>query len=324
MDTLYLVFVVLGFLAVVMLLEGLYLTWNAYRGPEARRIERRLAALSAGGNELVAAPLVKRRLLSEVPAIERVLLRLPRVHLLDRFLLQSGTGITVGSFFAVALALAAVGMAACALLGAPAVLWPIAAAAPVLVWLAYVQRRRLQRMYQIDMQLPDALDLMARAMQAGHAFSSALRLVGNDGPQPIAQEFLTVFDEINFGISFDKAMGNLAARVASGDLRFFVVAVLIQRDSGGNLAEILTSISALIRERHKLSGTIRVLSAEGRVSAWILTLLPFVLALVITLLNRRFIATLWTDPVGVRMVATALGLMLLGIWWMWRMVRIRV
>ena len=151
-----------------------------------------------------------------------------------------------------------------------------------------------------------------------------MRLVGTDGPQPIAQEFLTAFDEINFGIPFDKAMANMAARVASSDLKFFVVAVLIQRDSGGNLAGILTSIGTLIRERHRLAGTIRVLSAEGRISAWILTLLPFGLALVITLINPRFISMLWTDPDGIRMVAVALGLMLLGIWWMWRMVRIRV
>jgi tight adherence protein B len=253
-----------------------------------------------------------------------VLLRIPRVHLLDRFLLQSGTGLTVASFLAVAAALAAGGSVAALLAGAPAVFLPIAALLPVLGWAAYVQHKRRRRMHQIGMQLPDALDLMARAMQAGHAFSSALRLVGTDGPQPIAQEFMTVFDEINFGITFDKAMGNLASRVASGDLRFFVVAVLIQRDSGGNLAGILTSIAALLRDRQKLFGTIRVLSAEGRISAWILTLLPFILALAITLINRDFIALLWTDPAGVRLVAISLGLMLVGIWWMWRMVRIRV
>jgi tight adherence protein B len=324
MDTLYLVFVVLGFLAVFMLLEGLYLTWNAYRGPEARRIERRLQALSAGGHDVIAAPLVKKRMLSEMPAVDQLLMRLPRVHMLDRFLVQSGTGLTVASFLAVAVALAVVAAAAAALAGLPAGVLPLVALIPVAGWAAWVQHKRLQRMQQIDQQLPEALDLMARAMQAGHAFSSALRLVGTDGPQPIAQEFLTVFDEINFGIPFDKAMGNLASRVASGDLRFFVVAVLIQRDSGGNLAEILTSISALIRERHKLSGTVRVLSAEGRVSAWILTMLPFALALTISLINRRFISTLWTDPAGIRLVAVALGLMLLGIWWMWRMVKIRV
>lgn len=324
MDILYFVFVVLGFLAVVMLLEGLYLTWSAYRGPEARRVERRLQALSAGRDDRVAAPLLKKRMLSDVPAFDQLLLRLPRVHMLDRFLLQSGTGLNVASFLAVALVLALATMAAVAVAGVPAALLPVLAVVPVLLWAAWVQHKRMRRMWRIDQQLPDALDLVARAMQAGHAFSSALRLVGTEGPQPIAQEFLTVFDEINFGISFDRALGNLASRVASRDLRFFVVAVLIQRESGGNLADILTSIAALIRERHKLTGTIRVLSAEGRISAWILTLLPFCLALVITLINPQFISLLWTDPAGIRMVTVALGLMVLGIWWMWRLVKIRV
>ncbi len=103
-----------------------------------------------------------------------------------------------------------------------------------------------------------------------------------------------------------------------------MIAVVIQRETGGNLAEILTSIAALIRERQKLVGSIRVLSAEGRISAWILTLLPFVLAAAISLVNREFISKLWTDPLGLRMVGIALGLMLLGVWWMWRLVKIRI
>ncbi len=323
MDTMYLLFVVLGFFAVVLLLEGLYLTWNAYRGPEARRIERRLQVLSAGDGA-VKAPLLRKRLLSDVPAVERVLLQLPRVHALDRFLLQSGMALTVASFLLIAAALAVAGAVAASLAGMPLVVVLVCAAAPVALWAGYVQRKRLARMRMIDLQLPDALDLIARAMQAGHAFSSALRLVGTEGPQPIAQEFLSVFDEINFGIPFDQALGNLASRVASADLRFFVVAVLIQRDTGGNLAEILGSISMLIRDRQKLAGSVRVLSAEGRISAWILSLLPFVLALAITFVNRQFIAALWTDPLGVRMVGVALGLMAVGIWWMWRMVKIRI
>ncbi|MES2633729.1 MAG: type II secretion system F family protein [Pseudomonadota bacterium] len=323
MDTTFLLFVVLGFLAVVMMLEGLYLTWNAYRGPEARRIERRLQVLSAGDGA-VDAPLLRKRLLSGVPAIERLLLLLPRVHVMDRFLLQSGMGITVAAFLLVTVVLMAAGGAAAALAGLPVLVVIAAAIVPAILWFGYAQRRRLARMRMIDQQLPDALDLIARAMQAGHAFTSALRLVGTEGPQPIAQEFLAVFDEINFGIPFDQALGNLASRVASGDLRFFVVAVLIQRDTGGNLAEILGSISTLIRDRQKLVGAVRVLSAEGRISAWILSLLPFVLALAITFVNRQFIASLWTDPLGVRMVSFALGLMALGIWWMWRMVKIRI
>jgi len=324
MDPLYSLFVVLGFLAVVLLLEGLYLAWNAYSGPEARRIQRRLQVLSAGGSDIVAAPLIRKRLLSDVPAVERALLLLPRIHVLDRFLLQSGMTLTVAGFLAIAAAVALVGFVAVAMLGAPWWLERAVAAVAAALWTGFVQRRRRQRMQRIGLQLPDALDLMARAMQAGHAFSSALRLVGTEGPQPIAGEFLAVFDEINFGIPLDKALGDLAVRVSTSDLRYFVVAVLIQRDTGGNLAEILGGIAALIRERQKLMGSIRVLSAEGRLSAWILSILPFALALVISFVNRDFIAKLWTDPLGIRLAGFALALMLIGIWWMWRMVKIRI
>lgn len=324
MDPLYSLFVVLGFLAVVLLLEGLYLAWNAYNGPEARRIQRRLQVLSAGGSDIVAAPLIRKRLLSDVPVVERALLLLPRIHVLDRFLLQSGMTLTVAGFLAIEAAVALVGLVAAAMLGAPWWLCIAVAAFAAALWIGYVQRHRRLRMQRIGQQLPDALDLMARAMQAGHAFSSALRLVGTEGPQPIAGEFLTVFDEINFGIPLDKALADLAVRVSTGDLRYFVVAVLIQRDTGGNLAEILGGIAALIRERQKLMGSIRVLSAEGRLSAWILSILPFALALVISFVNRDFISKLWTDPLGIRLAGVALTLMLIGIWWMWRMVKIRI
>lgn len=324
MDLLYSLFVVLVFLAVVMFIEGLYLTWNAYQGPEARRIKQRLQALSAGGSDIVAAPLIRKRLLSDVAGIERILLRLPRIGTLDRFLLQSGMSLTVAEFLGIAAGLAVAIAAVLVLSGLSLALSAGAAVIPVVLWIVYIQRRRMQRMHLIEQQLPAALDLMAHGMQAGHAFSSALRLVGTEGPQPIAQEFLTTFDETNFGIPLDKALANLTSRVESDDLRFFVVAVVIQRETGGNLAEILMAIAALIRERQKLVGTIRVLSAEGRISAWILTILPFALAGVISLINREFISKLWTDPLGLRVVGIALALMLLGVWWMWRLVKIRI
>jgi tight adherence protein B len=324
MDTLYLAFVLLGFFAVVMFLEGVYLAWNAYLGPEARRIERRLQAISAGSHNIVAAPLVRKRLLSEMPAVERFLLEVPRIHALDRFLMQSGMNLSVAEFLGIGAALGLAGAAVGVAAGMPVAVSTAIAVVLVLLWAGYIQRRRAGRLHQIEQQLPDTLDLMARAMQAGHAFSSALRLAGSEGPQPIAQEFQMVFDEINFGVPAETALGNLASRVASSDLRFFVVAVVIQRETGGNLAEILVAIAALIRERQKLLGTIRVLSAEGRVSAWILTILPFALGGVMLLINREFISKLWTDPLGVRMMGVVFVLMMLGVWWMWRLVKIRI
>jgi tight adherence protein B len=129
---------------------------------------------------------------------------------------------------------------------------------------------------------------------------------------------------VNFGFSMQDALTNFATRVPSTDLHYFVVAVLIQRDTGGNLAELLDNISALIRARHKLYGTIRVLAAEGKLSAWILTLLPMVLALVINLLNPNFMQVLWKDDVGIKMIIGVVILMITGIFWMRKIIKIRV
>ena len=323
MDYLYYVFAILVFLAVAGFIEGAYLTWNAYRGPEAKRIEHRLQAMSAGAKS-VDAPLLKKRLLSDAPAIERLLLAVPRLHLLDRLLVQSGSSINVATLLGLALAFVLAGAGGAFFLSLPAWIVVAAAAGGACLPFAYIVRLRQQRIDAIEAQLPDALDLVARAMQAGHAFSSALQMVGTEGPHPIAEEFRTTFDEVNFGVSVQDALFNLATRVRSPDLRYFVVAVLVQRETGGNLAELLTGIAALIRERMKLKGTVRVLSAEGRLSAWILSLLPFVLAAVISVLNPRFVALLWTDPAGIRMAAGALVLMVLGIFWLWRTISVRI
>ncbi|HEX5372290.1 MAG TPA: type II secretion system F family protein [Aquabacterium sp.] len=324
MDWLYFVFVILGFFAAVMFLEGLYLAWSAYMGEEARLIARRLRVMSGERTQIETASLVKKRMLSDVPAIDEMLSRLPKVQSLDAFLAQSGTSVNVASFLGIGLLLFLGGLLVPTIFGMPLLISLILAAALLLLWVGYIHRLRSKRVFMIEQQLPDALELMARAMLAGHAFSSALLIVGTEGPQPIAQEFKTAFDEINYGVSTETALQNLAARVASSDMRFFVVAVLIQSETGGNLADILKSISKLIRERQKLVWQVRVLTAEGRLSAQILTGLPFVLAAVLSIVNRQFISKLWTEPMGLRLVAFALTLMVIGVWWMWRMVKIRI
>jgi tight adherence protein B len=323
LDYLYYLFVLLGFLAVALFLEGAYLAWNAYRGPEAKRIARRLHAMSAGqGTEQIS--IVKKRLLAQTPALDRLLLQLPRVHQVDRLVLQSGVRLNVASFLGLTLAGGVAGLILSRVLHLPA--WIAIIVVVAVAWLPtfYVYAAKARRLHTIEAQLPDALDLMGRAMRAGHAFTGSLKMVGDEMPEPIASEFRLTFDEINYGIPLQDALTNLATRVPSTDLRYFVIAVLIQRETGGNLAELLDNISALIRARLKLLGTIRVLSAEGRLSAWILTVLPFVLAAVINLINPDFMALLWKDPTGLKMVGGALALMIVGVLWMWRTIRIRV
>jgi tight adherence protein B len=148
--------------------------------------------------------------------------------------------------------------------------------------------------------------------------------VGDEMSEPISSEFRIAFDEVNYGISVHEALTNLIERVNSTDMSYFVISVLLQRETGGNLAELLGNLSNLIRERLKLLGAVRVLSAEGRLSAQILTALPFVVAMVINLVNPEFMKVLWTDPTGLKFVGGALLLMLAGYYWMRRIIKIRV
>ncbi len=323
MNYLYYLFVVLGFLAVVLFFEGLYLAWNAYKGPEAKRIERRLQAMSAGGN-LKSSSLAKQRLLSQTPGMEQLLLRIPRIHQLDKMIVQAGLSLSVASFIGLTLLAVIVGLGLAWLINLPVLAVIIGGVVAGFLPLLYMQSAKHKRMLTIEEQLPDALDFMGRAMMAGHAFPSALQMVGSEMPEPIAAEFRIVFDEINYGISTQDALKNLSVRVPSTDLSYFVIAVLIQRETGGNLAELLGNISSLIRARLKLLGTVRVLSAEGRLSGWVLTLLPFALGFVLQIVNPKFLSALWTDPIGLKMVGFALCLMVVGIFSMWRITKIRV
>lgn len=322
---LFFAFVVLAFVAAVLLLEGLYLTWSAYRGPEAKRIERRLRAMSAGGAGAAEASILKQRMLSESPPLQRLLLNVPRIQELDRILQQSGSQWSVSFLLGMTLLMAALAFFVATLI--PFLHWMFAALMAVggaVLPLLYILGKRTQRMRKIVEQLPDALDLISRALKAGHAFPSGLQMVGEEMQNPIAGEFRIVHDEINFGVAVPTALANLANRVPSPDMRQFVIAVLIQRESGGNLTELLANISALIRARLKLLLKIRVLSAEGRLSAWILCLLPFFLAGVINLINPKFMAVLWTDPMGLQMIYAAFVMMVVGALWMRKIIRIRV
>lgn len=325
MDYLFYLFVVLFFIAVTLLLEGVLLWWNTTRGPEAQRVARRVRLMSAGTHKDGDAPsLLKQRLLADAPTLAKVLLQVPRVHQIDRLLEQSGLSWSVSRFFGVSLVFLVIGFFLSRLLFLPLVFHLLLALAVAFLPLFYVLRQRQQRLQKFESQLPEALDLIGRALRAGHAFPSALKMVGDEMPEPISSEFRIAFEEVNFGISMQMALTNLAVRVPSMDLRYFVIAVLIQRETGGNLSEILDNISTIIRDRLKLLGKVRVLSAEGRMSAWILGLLPFGTAFVINLINPGFIAVLWTDPAGQRLMGGAAIMIIIGLIWMRKIIRIHV
>lgn len=324
MSSTYALFLMLGFLAVFLLLEGLFQLWNSTRNPEVKRVRQRLRAMATGHSQSVPGALVKRRTLSKIALVHEMLSLIPGTQRLDRLLLQASSGQTVAFLLATCL-LAVMAGAVLATAFHWTLVWGLAlviglASLPVLR-LRWIRSRRLNR---LSTQLPDALDLICRALRAGHAFSSALSMVGNEAPEPIATEFKTTFDEINFGISTKDALTNLAVRVPIADMRFFVMAVIIQLETGGNLAGLLAMLSNLIRERYKLFGKIRVLAAEGKLSAYILTALPFFVAGAIQVVNPSYMRILFTDPTGISITMGALGMMVLGVFLLWRITSFRV
>jgi tight adherence protein B len=316
---------VLSFVAGVLLLEGVYLLWNEQKGPDAQRLERRLRNLSAGAHGEAALKLLRRESVEDRPWLERLLLQVPRFSGVDRFLEQSGSSISISRFASISVGVSIASFLGASLLTSAPIWFMFAVGLMGLVLpFLFLSRMRNKRMYAIEEQLPEAIDLISRAMRAGHAFTTSLQMVGAELTGPIATEFRIASEELNFGVPIEDAFMGLAVRVPSDDMRFFVIAVLLQRETGGNLVEVLQNISRLIRERFALMGKVKVLAAEGKMSAWVLTLLPIGAGLGMYVTNPKMVGVLFTDPFGLKMVYGAGILMVLGVAWMWRLVKIRV
>lgn len=324
MSITYALFMVASFGAVVMLLEGLFLLWSDTSSPEVKRIQRRLRVMTVGRHRKSDVTLLKQRLLSVTPGVQHLLVRLPRVQQLDRLLLQAGSNKTVAHLLSVCLLAGFGGIIVGVLLRWPLLLAVLAGATLVVLPVLRLTWLRSRRTHLIGAQLPDALDMISRALRAGHAFPAALAMVGDEAQEPIAGEFKTTFDEINFGLPTQTALINLSTRVPLPDLRYFVLAVVIQLETGGNLAELLSMLANLIRERFKLFGKIRVLAAEGKLSAYILIALPFFLAGALQLVNPGHMDVLLTDPLGIRLITGSMVMMVVGAILMWRIIDIRV
>lgn len=323
MDILYSMIVVAVFVAVVLLSRALVLLWASAHSPGRTNIRRRVEAVA----DLTKTPqqlVLKQRRLSKIAWLEKLLWCVPYITRLDRLLAQSSTAFTVAQFigtsviaglvagvFALWMRLPWWGAALCALAGAG-------------ILLCRELSRKRQRMTLIEQQLPGALDLISRALRAGHAFLPAIEMVANELAPPISHEFRILFDEVNYGISMSEALKNLSYRVPSTDLGFFVIAVLIQRETGGNLTAILQNIATIMRERQRLFAQVEVLSAEGRLSAWILGVLPFGLAGVLNLVNPGFMTLLWVDPLGQTMLKGMVVLLAVGVFWIRKVIRIKV
>lgn len=324
-DSGILVFAVLVCIAVLLAVEALVLASRSGRGSKVQKMRSRLRSLAGAVQRHVGPQALRAASASHVPFLDRHLRRFGWVRRCEGLLAQAGLRWSVANIVLASLVLS---------LACMVVLAFVFPASPVLVilgglaaggapWLVVI-RRRGKRLARFGEQLPEALDLIARGLRAGHAFNACLQMSEEELPEPIAGELRAVHDEITYGVSLQQAFAHLNERVPSTDVRYFTVAVLVQRESGGNLTELLVKLSELIRARARLMGRVRVLSAQGRMSAWILALMPFVLGAVLFWGNPEFMGPMFSDPIGTTIIKYLLVMMAVGVAVMYRIVRIRV
>lgn len=307
---------------VVVIIHGIL---NEGNFAEKRTVKKRLLFMSAGGmhghEKLVR---YRNTALKDVGAFEQTLLKLPRIPALDRLLAKAKVAINATTFILASLAAALLGF----LLGYT-LLTRISAGIGLGLLFSLtplILLRMAARSYynKFQEQLPEALDLLGRALRSGHALTSGLDMISKETVDPIKAEFAITVDELNLGLTVQEAFDNLCQRVPSADLRYFVVAVTIQRETGGNLAEILDNISRLIRDRVQFGRHVMALTAEGRLSAWVLIALPLVMFLYIYLANYEYISLLWTERVGLILLMGGIVSQIVGAYVMKRIVAIEM
>lgn len=312
------------FVTSVFIIELFVYAYKTMRNPHRKVIQRRLKTLSSSEYANDSHDITRKRMLSRVPLLNTILLHTPGVRSLERLLQQANVQSPLGVFILLAAVLALTGYLAGSLLTINRVIPLIIAASLVGIPFLYVIRKKKKRMDKFQKQLPEGLELIARSLRAGHAFTSGMKLAADEFDDPLGPELTATLDEINFGVSVSDALKNLARRVDCPDLRYFVVAVILQRETGGNLAEIIESIGYIIRERFKLRGKIRILSAEGKLSAIILVAIPFFVIIVLRFTSPEYINALLFEPAGRIMGAVALFMMVIGIFVMKKMINIKV
>ncbi len=305
--------VVASFVGVTALVGGVAIM---FRGDAASAVEDRLdvlaggkaaAAKAAGQPEtnLLSSPLDDTR-----GFVEELLSRLGNVR---RFLDQADSPLDASKFTVLCASLAGLGVAVAVLVpGVPIALAPVLALTLSVAPLMWIFLRRRRRLRAFGRQLPEALELISRALRAGHSLASGISLVATEMPEPIRKEFNRCYEAQNFGVPLDEALEDMTERVPNLDLRFFVTAVVLQRQTGGDLAEILDKIGTLIRERFKIWGQIQALTGEGRLSGLVLLALPPALFIVMYRLNPEYCMALFTDPLGHKMLAVAVVMQIIG------------
>lgn len=311
-------------IAVFLLSFGITIPVFGESGAARKRLQKRLRELQNESEKPPISSLLREKYLKQLGGLERQLEELPGMEQLARFIEQSGHTILAYKLVATSLLFA---------LGAGVAVWLvtnmwwaglIAGAIGLAVPYMKVFNDRKKRMEKFDEQLPEAIDIIKRALQAGHPFSESLHIVSESLDAPIGKEFGITFADLNYGNDLRRAMLGLLERVPSITLMAFITSVLVQKETGGNLAEVLDKISQVIRGRFKFQRKVKTLSAEGRLSAWILTLVPFGLFVLIYFTTPGYLTILVESPDGRQLIVVACVMMILGILWIRRILKIEV
>lgn len=312
------------FLSILFLLQGLSLLLGKGKSKSEKRVKERLHFVQGLENKIETTSLLKNDNLEQDSWTRKWLGNVTRIFNLEELLLQAdipwksttvilfclGLGMTAGFY----------GFLQHGPLGALGAFFVMAYLLPQIL----LRMKKRMRLKKFEKQLPEALGLMARSLKAGHSFPSAMQLVADEMANPIGIEFFKTFKEYNYGLDFSEVMMNLYRRNQLRDLKFFITAILIQRETGGNLVEILEKIASLIRERFKLVNHIKALTAEGRLSGLILVAMPIGISLILYKMNPKYISLLWTHPTGKIMMGVAIFFQILGMVVIKKIVSIKV
>lgn len=316
----------LVFLFAIFLVLGAYLL--ATHGTDAKRarLQKRLseALLHSAHTEDLEVMLARNELMSEIPALNRTLVRMQAALQLKRMLDQADLHITPSRLLMFSVMAGILAVVATSIISPSWLLMGFSGLLVGALPFIHVWWQRKKRFDQFLEHLPDTLDLMSRALSAGHAFSEALHMVSEEMPEPIAGEFRKTYEEQNLGLSLKLALENLTQRMPLLDLKMCVTAVLIQRETGGNLAEILEKVAYTIRERFRILGDLKTLTTSSRLSAWLLCGLPILVTLVITAMSPEYMSVLWKDQRGHYLIVAALFLQVTGMLIVRKILRIKI
>jgi tight adherence protein B len=308
----------------IFVIEMLFYAYKTIRDPDRKKIRKRLKTFSYKESKNELPDILQKKVLSEVPLLNKILLHVPGRQYFNRLLQQANVQYPLGFFILLTIFLAITSFCVSSLITRNKVFVVIITLLLAGTPFFYLCLKKKKRMEKFQRQLPEGLELIARSLKAGHAFPSSMKMAADEFDDPLGPEFEETINEINFGVNVPDALKNLAERVDCADLKFFVISVILQRETGGNLAEIIESLAYIIRERFKLYGKIRTLAAEGKLSAIILGSLPFVVMIAIHFTSPAYIRVLFTDPAGKIILGISAFMMALGIFVMKKLVNIEV